>query len=58
MYDMSTDWKKTIKMFRLGLIMMLYFYSAYVRKFREEHGNFIDTQGLTKMLDRFIRKSP
>lgn len=58
MFDMSNDWRQTIKMFRLGVIIMIYLYSAYVRKYREEKGNFVDTKGLTRMLDRFIRKSP
>ena len=58
MFEMSTDWRETIKMFRLGVIVMLYVYSAWVRKFREDNNNFVDTQGLARMLDRFIRKSP
>ena len=31
MFDLSTDWKQTIRMFRLGLMLMLYLYSAYIR---------------------------
>mmetsp|Transcript_36231 Transcript_36231/g.47594 ORF Transcript_36231/g.47594 Transcript_36231/m.47594 type:complete len:186 (-) Transcript_36231:71-628(-) len=58
MFEMSNDWRQTIKMFRLGVICMLYLYSAYVRKFREDNKNFVDMRGLAKMLDRFIRKSP
>ena len=57
-YDITTDWKQTIGMFRLGLIIMLFLYSSMVRKYREEQNNFMDTKGLTRMLDRFIRKSP
>lgn len=57
-YDITTDWKQTIRMFRLGLIIMLFLYSSMVRKYREEQNNFMDTKGLTRMLDRFIRKSP
>ena len=58
MFEMSSDWRETIKMFRLGVIVMLYLYSAWVRKFREDSNNFVDTRGLARMLDRFIRKSP
>ena len=36
MFDLSADWKQTIRMFRLGLMLMLFFYSAMVRKYREE----------------------
>ena len=43
MFEMSTDWRETIKMFRLGVIVMLYVYSAWVRKFREDNNNFVDT---------------
>ena len=58
LYDLSNDWRETIKMFRLGMICMLYVYSAYVRKYREQNNSFVDTKGLTRMLDRFIRKNP
>ena len=57
-YDLTSDWKQTIRMFRLGLMLMLFFYSSAVRKYREEQNNFMDTKGLARMLDRFIRKSP
>ena len=31
MFDLSSDWKSTIRMFRLGLMAMLFIYSAMVR---------------------------
>ena len=57
-FDMSPDWRQTIKMFKLGTMLMLFAYSAYIRKFREDNNNFVDTKGLARMLDRFIRRSP
>lgn len=39
-YQLTQDWQQTIRMFRLGIIVMLFVFSAHVRWFREENKNF------------------
>ena len=51
MGQISTDWKKVLVMFKLGVMLMLYFYSANIRNYRESADNFEDHKGITKVLD-------
>ena len=57
MGQISTDWKKVLVMFKLGVILMLYFYSANIRNYRESADNFEDHKGITKVLDGFLRRN-
>ena len=55
--EISTDWKMVMIMFKLGVMIMLYFYSANVRNFRENADNFEDHRGMAKVLDGFLRRN-
>ena len=55
--EMSTDWKMVLILFKLGVMIMLYFYSSNVRNFRENADNFEDHKGMTRVLEGFLRRN-
>ena len=55
--EISSDWKLVMIMFKLGVMVMLYFYSGNVRNFRENADNFDDHKGMAKVLDGFLRRN-
>jgi len=53
---LSEQWQTTFLMFRLALIVIIYLYSAIVRRFREESNNFEDNKNFSNVLDGMIKK--
>ena len=40
--NLPMEWKQTLRMFQLAMIVILYIYSVRARSFREDNNNFQD----------------
>ena len=50
------SWQRVFLMLKLAIALGLFGFSAFIRDYREENGNFEDTKGFAKVLDGMISK--
>ena len=53
---MPEEWECILAQFKFGVMVGLFLYSAYVRKYREDNHNFTDQKHFERVLDNVIRK--
>ena len=52
----AENWQIIFTQVKFGLIIGLFGYSTYIRKFREDHDNFEDKKAVKKMLVDYLKK--
>lgn len=53
---LDESFTKLLTMVRLGMIIVIYLFSAYIRKYREDNDNFEDQKGFGNILDGMLKK--